>query len=60
MSVSFTSTGVWAMMGPPSRSSVTQWTVQPETLTPASRAWRWACRPLNEGSREGWMLSIFP
>lgn len=40
--------------------TATKWTVQPATRTPACRACFWAFTPLNDGSREGWMLSSFP
>src|SRR5689334_5210700 len=49
-----------AMIGPPSRVSSTKWTVQPANLTPCSSACLCASRPVNEGSRLGWMFRILP
>src|SRR5882724_44691 len=46
------------MIGPWSVSSSTKWTVAPATLTPYARAWRWASRPLKEGSSAGWMFMM--
>ena len=40
-------------------SSLTQ-TDAPAWLSPASSARSWVWRPLYLGSREGWMLNIFP
>lgn len=40
--------------------TATKCTVHPVTVTPASRTCSWAFEPLNEGSKDGWMLSIFP
>ena len=47
-------------MGPWSTFSSTKWTVQPDSLAPYSSACFWGCSPGNAGSREGWMLMIFP
>ena len=55
-----TSTASWARIGPSSTASVATCTVQPVTLTPAARASRTACQPLNAGSRAGWVLRMRP
>src|SRR2546430_4861860 len=50
---------IW--MGPWSRLSVTTWTVQPVSATPACRAMATASIvPANSGSSDGWMLMIRP
>ena len=46
--------------GPSSIASVTRWTVQPCSFTPAASARAWVCRPGNAGSRLGWMFSMRP
>lgn len=40
--------------------TATKCTVQPVTRTPACNTNLWAFAPLKEGSRDGWMFSIFP
>ena len=51
-----TGTAAWAMIGPLSIAARTKCTVQPCSLTPASRARAWVLRPVKAGSSEGWML----
>src|SRR3990172_9072938 len=60
VSAGSTGTAAWSTMGPVSVPSSTKCTVAPATLTPCSRAWRWACKPGKAGSSEGWMLSSRP
>lgn len=38
----------------------TKCTVQPVSVTPASSACLWACMPLKDGSRDGWILRRRP
>src|SRR6185312_8988015 len=47
-------------MGPASVSGITKWTVAPEIFTPALSAWPCGSSPGNDGSSDGWMLSILP
>src|SRR6186713_1591614 len=60
VSSSATVTAPCMMMGPASVSGITKCTVAPEILTPACNAWPCGSRPGNDGSSEGWMLSILP
>src|SRR5919204_1228797 len=56
-----TATRRWARIGPPSTSSVTTWTVQPDSATPAASAIDTASMvPANSGNSEGWMLMMRP
>src|ERR1700694_3629093 len=47
-------------IGPASVSGMTKWTGGPDIFTPARSAWACGSRPGNDGSNEGWMLSIRP
>src|ERR1700730_16225278 len=60
VSSSCTATAPCIRIGPASVSGITKCTVAPEIFTPARSAWPWGSRPGNEGSSEGWMLSIRP
>ena len=55
-----TGTAACATIGPESISADTKCTVAPCVFTPASSARSWVSRPLNAGSRAGWMLSMRP
>src|SRR6267154_741040 len=60
VSSSATATAPCIRIGPASVSGITKCTVAPEILTPAPSAWPCGSRPGNDGSSEGWMLSIRP
>ena len=60
VSSSATWTAPCTTIGPASVSGITKCTVAPEILTPAASAWPCGSRPGNDGSSEGWMLSILP
>src|SRR5260221_1044251 len=60
VSSSATTTAPCIRTGPASVSGITKCTVAPEILTPAASAWPCGSRPGNDGSSEGWMLSILP
>src|SRR5258708_18819272 len=60
VSSSRTATAPCIRIGPASVSGITKWTVAPEIFTPARNAWPCGSRPGNDGSSEGWMLSILP
>src|SRR6266702_1979984 len=60
VSSSATATAPCITIGPASVSGITKCTVAPEILTPADSAWPCGSRPGNDGSKEGWMLSIRP
>src|SRR5882757_8435393 len=60
VSSSATATAPCITIGPASVSGMTKCTVAPEILTPAASAWPCGSRPGNDGSSEGWMLSILP
>src|SRR5882757_50016 len=60
VSSSRTATAPCITIGPASVSGMTKCTVAPEIFTPARSAWPWGSRPGNEGSSEGWILSIRP
>ena len=47
-------------IGPASVSGMTKCTVAPEIFTPARSAWPCGSSPGNDGSSEGWILSIRP
>src|SRR5665213_2166523 len=60
VSSSRTATAPCIRIGPASVSGITKCTVAPEILTPAASAWPCGSSPGNDGSKEGWMLSIRP
>src|SRR4030088_3283796 len=60
VSSSATGTAPCMMIGPASVSGITKCTVAPETFTPACNAGPCGSRPGNDGSSEGWMLSMLP
>src|SRR6476659_1622369 len=60
VSSSATATAPCITIGPASVSGITKCTVAPEIFTPAESAWPCGSRPGNDGSSEGWMLSILP
>src|ERR1700676_3642735 len=60
VSSSRTATAPCIRIGPASVSGMTKWTVAPDIFTPARSAWPCGSRPGNDGSNEGWMLSIRP
>src|SRR6185437_6479022 len=60
VSPSSTETTPCITIGPASVCGMTKCTVAPDTLTPARSAWACGSRPGNDGSRDGWMLSILP
>src|SRR5258708_2872602 len=60
VSSSRTATAPCIRTGPASVSGMTKCTVAPDIFTPARSAWACGSRPGNDGSNEGWMLSIRP
>src|SRR5258707_2419967 len=60
VSSSRTATASCIRTGPASVSGMTKCTVAPDIFTPARSAWACGSRPGNDGSNEGWMLSIRP
>src|SRR3984957_4656178 len=60
VSSSKTATAPCIKIGPASVSGVTKCTVAPDIFTPARSACACGSRPGNDGSSEGWMLSMRP